>query len=491
MQPTEFGFIFWFLPTTTVIYWGVAKRISLRAARWALLASSGIFILAFSLTSLLVFTALILITWSIGNQLSEFAETSHLSLGMRRTLFALGMVVNGGALFYYKYFATLSSSLPSVFGRANQIEEQTLPLGISFFTFVQMIHLHNCYRGLEIKPRIRLTEYAQVLTFYPHLVAGPIVTVNELVPQLRSTERGTIKPERVALGLFLISLGLFKKLAVADGLIDNVRVVFDDGVNDGLRTWIGVGSYTFQLYFDFSGYVDIARGASMLFALTLGHNFDSPLKASNISEFWARWHMTLTHLANKYVFTPIALSLRRRRKGSEVSKTSEWLNGLALPTLATFLILGIWHGAGMNFVVFGVWHGLGVVLHRSWSKLGLKTSKPIGTLLTFLFVTLGFVFFRSSSLGTATQIIDTMFGMRTVFGDSYRILLINLDGDAAELGRLGMVLVAGIIAFFTPSSKNLEARFKTDVRHLLWLTTALAFSLPFMSRQSPFLYWQF
>ncbi len=487
MQPTQFEFVFLFLPLVVTCYWIVNKKYGTYSARLFLLGASSIYIAAFEISSVFLIWTLIIVNYLISNKLLKQPIDQDSRKYVRKVVFYSGTLINIFPLIYYKYFNYL------VFWEQNSSEaiiQKVLPIGISFFTFVQIIHLWHCYSGPTTYRRFKFVEYAQVLTFFPHLVAGPIVTPGDLVPQLRDPARSRFDSNKFALGIFLISIGFFKKLVIADGLAENVQVAFDDGAIDGLRVWIGVLSYTFQLYFDFSGYVDIARGGSMLFGLYLHQNFNSPLKATNISDFWSRWHMSLTRIANQYIYTPVALFIRRKRWGGKRSGQSNIIQ-LAVPTLITFVLIGVWHGAGVKYLVFGVWHGAGVAAHSLWKTRNQRVPVFVGFPLTFLFVMIGFVFFRSEDMTDAFRILNSMFGWETIIGRDLKFYFVNLQGEIGELHRLGMVCVAALFTIFLPSSQKTEERFKPSISNLMISIMAVTVSLGFMYREIPFMYWQF
>lgn len=352
---------------------------------------------------------LVLIVGSMaGNFLLGRLIARHAGRHRGRLLTAAGIVANLGALGYYKYAGFVVGSLNEVGITSLTIPEIVLPLAISFFTFQQIAYLLDVYRNEAHE--YRALHYALFVTFFPQLIAGPIVHHKEMLPQfardLTSSWRGDF-----LVGTTIFFIGLFKKAVLADGIAPHANSAFDmAAAGDGLSfflAWGGTLSYTFQLYFDFSGYSDMAIGSARLFGIRLPLNFHSPYKALSISEFWRRWHMTLSRFLRDYLY--IALGGNRcgplRRRAN---------------LLATMLLGGLWHGAGWNFVVWGGLHGLYLVINHAWATLGIPARlrgrvsqgayRGFAWLTTFLAVIIGWVFFRASDFSAAIVMLESMIG---------------------------------------------------------------------------------
>jgi D-alanyl-lipoteichoic acid acyltransferase DltB (MBOAT superfamily) len=333
------------------------------------------------------------------------------------------------ALAYYKYAGFLVATANDAFRVNLAVPEIILPLAISFFTFQQIAYLVDANDG-EVEEH-SFSNYCLFLTFFPHLIAGPITHHREMLSQFRDPNRFRPRLDLFATGTTLFLIGLFKKVIVADGFATTVRPIFTSAANQGIQTveaWTGTLSYTLQIYFDFSGYSDMAIGLGLMFGISLPINFDSPLKARSIIDYWARWHMTLTRFLTAYIYNPMVVALTRRRalRGLRLPRRGKTTLGafttlVALPTMATLFISGVWHGAGWQFVIFGLLHGTYLVVANGWRALkthrGLpdKSTNPIiivgSVLTTFLAVMVGLVFFRSPDVTTAVGILGSMIGL--------------------------------------------------------------------------------
>lgn len=315
-----------------------------------------------------------------------------------KTLLITGVTLNLVLLGYFKYLDFLIQNLIFITGHDFPLRHIVLPLGISFFTFQQIGYLADIYRG-EAK-YTGILEYMLFVTFFPQLVAGPIVTHDEMIPQFESVCEKRFDTEGFARGLTLFITGLAKKVLIADALGAGVDAGYSMiGVLGGLDSFLVMIWYTLQLYFDFSGYCDMAMGLAGMLGIRLPVNFDSPYKANNIVEFWKRWHMTLTRFFTKYVYIPLG--------GSRRGEVRTVIN-----ILIVYFLSGLWHGAGWNFVAWGMLHGIKYACVRVFQRLSGKKKVlpyPAGCSLTFLYVAFCWVFFRASSVSEALALIGHMF----------------------------------------------------------------------------------
>ena len=349
----------------------------------------------------------------------------------------------------------------------------SLPLAISFFTFQQITYLVDSYRQ-ETK-EYDFLNYALFVTFFPQLIAGPIVHHKEMMPQFANARNKVKNYRNIAMGLFIFSIGLFKKVVIADTFAVWATQGFDVATTLNLfEAWATSLSYTFQLYFDFSGYTDMAIGLALLFNIKLPINFNSPYKATNIQDFWQRWHMTLSRFLKNYVYIPLG----GNRKGAFRTHTN---------LMATFILGGLWHGAGWTFVFWGFLHGLALVIHRTWAKLGFRLWTWLAWLITFNFVNIAWVFFRAKEWGDAIKVLGGMFGL----GD-YGI---GLDGFAINLssGRslINSLLVGFLLILVFKNSIEKVKTFKPNLYHSLFMISLLMMSILRLSKESEFLYFNF
>jgi len=331
-----------------------------------------------------------------------------ISTGSPKWLLVSAIVANMILLGYFKYANFFIENLNHLAGTALQIGEVFLPLGISFFTFTQIAFLVDTYQD-KVK-EYNFIHYTLFVTYFPHLIAGPVLHHKEMMPQFAKPDTCLINLENVAVGLSVFVLGLAKKVLIADSMGDIATPIFNAVSTGGqpmlFESWIGALAYTLQLYFDFSGYSDMAIGLSLMFNVRLPMNFNSPYKATSIIEFWRRWHMTLSRFLRDYLYIPLG--------GSRHGKGRRYVN-----LMATMLLGGLWHGAGWTFVVWGGLHGFYLIINHAWRNLkqrlgwgdGGRWSDLGAGALTFLAVVVGWVFFRSDNLATALQILSGMSGL--------------------------------------------------------------------------------
>jgi len=334
------------------------------------------------------------LNYALGRSLTQAKEHRGVS---KKSLLVAGIVGNVGLLGYFKYADFFIGNVNLALGSSFGLLELALPLAISFFTFQQIAYLVDSYRGETYE--YDFLNYAVFVSFFPQLIAGPIVHHKEMMPQFANVKNKLINYKNIGLGLFLFSLGLFKKVALADSFAVWATEGFDVAERlSFFEAWATSLSYTFQLYFDFSGYTDMALGIALLFNIRLPINFDSPYKARNIQDFWRRWHITLSRFLKEYVYIPLG----GNKKGSFRTYSN---------LMATFIIGGLWHGAGWTFVFWGFLHGVALVVHRAWSRLGLQMPLVLAWFLTFNFINLSWVFFRAREWDDAIKVLSAMFDL--------------------------------------------------------------------------------
>ncbi len=407
-----------------------------------------------------------------------------------RILLALGLGFNLGLLFYFKYYDFFISNINTVFKTDFNLLHIALPLGISFFTFQQVSFCIDSYRG-EIG-EYSLLDYCVFVAFFPQLVAGPIVLHEEILPQLKEESNHRLNPKNISIGLHAFALGLAKKVIIADTLGVPVTLAFG-GVevltsSDVLLTTL---CYCLQLYFDFSGYCDMAYGIAMMFNIEIPANFNSPYKADSIPEFWKRWHITLTRFLRKYVYFPLG--------GNRRGPIRTYIN-----IFIVFLLSGIWHGANWTFILWGVMHGFAQMIGRLIDKPWKKVPKPIRWAITFSFVAVAFLIFRADSVAQAYIMLRKVVKLEN-FSVTPLLLtglmlpevkhLFDLFGMASVLDSLTwlcpalFLLVVMGITLFTKNTR--EKEFKPDMAHLLSTVVLIVWSVLSLSGISTFLYFNF
>ncbi|WP_193211832.1 MBOAT family O-acyltransferase [Luteolibacter marinus] len=323
-----------------------------------------------------------------------------------KLLLGVSVALNLALLGYFKYTGFFAATLNSLTGWPASIPHIILPLAISFFTFQQIAYLVDAFRGET--EEYHFTDYLLFVTFFPQLIAGPIVHHKEMLPQFQRKHLRGLRSVDLSVGLTCLALGLFKKVVLADSLARTASPIFDMAAADGrdptsVEAWAAAISYTLQLYFDFSGYSDMAVGSARIFGIRLPMNFHSPYKSVSIVDFWRRWHITLSRFLRDYLYIPLG--------GNRKGPARRYLN-----LMVTMLLGGLWHGAGWTFVAWGALHGALLSFNHAWAgfrkKLGIPAlPKPLAIGLTFFAAVIGWVLFRAADFAAAGRIFAAMFGL--------------------------------------------------------------------------------
>ncbi|WP_334072272.1 MULTISPECIES: MBOAT family protein [Paenibacillus] len=454
----EFLFAFW--PITFVVYFLMNRFCPPIAGKIWLAASSLFFYSWWSIKSLPLILASIAFNYIMGRSISHARQ-------MRTRKLLLTLAIVGDVLFlgYYKYADFLIDNVNSLFSAQIELLRLALPLGISFFTFTQIAYLVDAYRGTA--KEYSIVNYVLFVTFYPHLIAGPILHHKEMMPQFDRARSKVIIPGNVARGLFIFCIGLFKKVVIADTLAPIATQGFDVSQNLSLvEGWTTSLAYTMQLYFDFSGYSDMAIGIALLFNIKLPINFNSPYKAVSIQDFWRRWHMTLSRFLKDYIYIPLG--------GNRKGHYRTYFN-----LVATFVIGGIWHGAGWTFIIWGLLHGIAQVIQRLWKKTGIVLPHWIAWFITFMFINFSWVFFRAKDWDDALKVLRGMFN----FG--------HIGVSTSLLGQVALVGAALLVAVFARNSMEMKMKFRPNVRYAAFIAFLFVFSVLYFNQVSEFLYFTF
>lgn len=378
----SYVFILAFLPMVLCGYFWLGHFSCRRAQKIWLILSSLFFYGYFNQSYLVIICGSIISNFFI----SKGIRRCRNKIGAKALLFS-GIIFNLGILFYFKYYDFFIENINSVFKTTFMLKHVVLPLGISFFTFQQLSFVIDSYKGET--ERYTFLDYALFVSFFPQLVAGPIVLHGEIIPQFEDEKNLRANYENLGHGLYIFAIGLCKKVLIADTLGKVVTYGFTAyEALSSLETMIVVLSYTFQIYFDFSGYCDMANGIAKMFNVSLPINFNSPYKAMSIIDFWNRWHMTLTRFLRQYVYFPLG--------GSKKGRARTYLN-----IMIVFLLSGLWHGANWTFVLWGAMHGFMNVLTRAGIKIWEKMHVVFQWLVTFVFINLGWLLFRAESVSKA------------------------------------------------------------------------------------------
>lgn len=495
-------FIFLFLPITLAGFYLLSQRQRQSGAIVWLVLCSFFFYSWWDPAYLLLLLSSILVNFVLGK---------HLTANPTRRLLALGVIFNLALLFYFKYLNFIVDSVNLVTGTGYSVEKILLPLAISFFTFQQIAYLVDAYRGLCRE--YRFLHYCLFVTFFPQLIAGPIVHHHEMLPQFARLNAMSQIQRNLAIGLTIFIIGLFKKVILADTFALYATPVFamsDQGQSpDFFLAWQGALAYTFQLYFDFSGYSDMAIGLARMFGIRLPLNFNSPYKADNIIDFWRRWHMTLSRFLRDYLYIPLG--------GGRRGPLRRHVN-----LLITMLLGGIWHGAGVNFIIWGALHGSYLVINHAWQRLlggaavtGNVVYRFAARSVTMLAVVVGWVFFRAETTSGALNMLSAMCNLPNSVGKLLGPLAEPLQqaGLRFEGGYLAhehlqgslIFLLAILFVWFWPNTQQWMGHYRPSItpvtaERLRWRPTfaysgAIAIlavtSILALTNVSEFLYFQF
>ncbi len=480
----SYQFIFAFLPITFILYFYLNHKRLTQASKGLLVFSSLFFYSWWNVAYLPIILASMLFNYLLGNILAN--GSSKFS---NKSILIVGIVANLSLLGYFKYADFLIENVNLAFNSSIPLLNLALPLAISFFTFQQISYLVDSYRK-ETK-EYNFLNYALFVTFFPQLIAGPIVHHKEMMPQFAKTRNKIINYNNIAMGLFIFAIGLFKKVIIADTFATWATAGFDVATTLNLfEAWATSLSYTFQLYFDFSGYTDMAIGAALLFNIKLPINFNSPYKAKSIQDFWRRWHITLSRFLRDYIYIPLG----GNRKGSFRTYAN---------LMATFIIGGLWHGAGWTFVFWGFLHGLALVIHRAWSNLGFKLWGWVAWFITFNFINIAWVFFRAKEWDDAIKVLSSMFSLDNIvlpkvlenhlaflkeFSVNFGYFGIHIG---AELETVLWLVTAFIMTLFFKSSAEQLKSFQLNYFTAIFTGITLLIGLISLNKVSEFLYFNF
>jgi len=451
-------FILVFLPVTLGLYYAVARRRALRIG--LLIAASLVYYGYWDVRFVPLLVGLALANWLLARLFAA---------GHGRFWLDLGIVLNLGALGFFKYANFFLANLFALTGRVPPSLDIILPLGISFFVFQKISYLVDHRRGdRHIYP---LADYCLFVFFFPQLIAGPIVRHNEIIPQFDAPPRRPETWENLGRGAMLFILGLMKKVALADTLAPNVNLLFAKAAAgtalNFAEGWAAAVGFALQIYFDFSGYSDMAIGLALMFGFRLPFNFDAPYRAASIREFWRGWHITLSRILRDYLYIPLG---GNRRGGLRQ----------AVNVILTMLLGGLWHGASWTFVAWGGLHGVALAVNGAWTRRRLHLPWLAGWTLTMLFVLMGWVLFRAADFATAGHILQAMAGSNG-FGkvrfDNRAVLFVGL-----AVSLLGPTSQQAMLARLRPNGWAAGAAAVA----LVWALLAIGGRL-----QHEFIYFQF
>ena len=447
MSFTSLNFILIFLPLTFLGF-GITQRLlgANMALNFLALVSLGFYGLwGYQLLVILLFS--LAFNFTIGNILPSLAGNRQLAKNLLSGAIAANLLVLG-YLKYTNFFVDVASQ---VSGIGYMHFEIVAPIGVSFFTFVQIGFLIDGFNGQLV--RHDFARYIIFAAFFPTVTAGPLVMQREMMEQLGDSQLDAFDLRRVMIGVTMFAMGLFKKIVMADAIAPFADAVFN-GVHGGLAlntptAWVGALSYCLQLYFDFSGYSDMAIGLGTIFGIKLPLNFDSPFKATNISDFWRRWHMTMTRFFTAYIYSGLAMTGMRKAMSSRSSRFGKFFLSAAVPSFVTFLCAGVWHGSGWTYVVYGAMHGTAIAVFLCWREYSnFKFAAPLAWALTMVTVVCGLVLFRSADLTTAFLMLSHMFGL-----GSFDVASVPITIDIEQ--ALSMVVIFSAVTLLLPNTQQI------------------------------------
>lgn len=484
----SYEFIFLFLPLSVIVYfWLNQKRLTQAGKAWLVFVSL-FFYSWWDISYLPLILGSILFNFTMGTTISKSSKKAKQSLS-QLSLLTFGIIANLSLLGYFKYTDFFISNVNALLNTHYNLLHIILPLGISFFTFTQIAYLVDAYKK-EVQ-EIDYLNYILFVTFFPHLLAGPILHHKEMMPQFDMPQKKILNYKNLSCGLFLFAIGLFKKVVIADTFALWANAGFETTrILTLFEAWATSLSYTFQLYFDFSGYTDMALGVALIFNITLPLNFNSPYKATNIQDFWRRWHMTLSRFLRDYIYIPLG--------GNKQSETKTYLN-----LFIVFLVGGLWHGASWMFVIWGALHGVAIVLHRIWQHFEKKMPRLFAWFITFNFVNITWIFFRAETWDKAVNILQGMMGHQGIMFDrglaktlafmtQYGVTFGNfLDDGNSGKGALKAALVALIFTLWAKNSQEWLRDFKPNYKYFIFTVIAMFWCITQLNHVKSFLYFNF
>jgi alginate O-acetyltransferase complex protein AlgI len=406
---TSGEFLFVYLPVTLAVFFLAARFLGKAAAAFWLVVASLAFYGYWRIEHTALLIGSIAFNYLFGELILRARRTGG---GSPKALLTVAIAANLAALAYFKYADFFIRSVNDAAGADIPLLGVVLPLGISFFTFTQIAYLVDVYAGKVIERNP--VHYALFVTYYPHLIAGPVLHHAEMMPQFRDPAIYRPQLRNFVIGLAFLIIGLAKKVLIADSVAPLANAAF--GVDQAVTlttfaAWLGVVAYTLQIYFDFSGYSDMAVGLSLLIGVRLPYNFNSPYQAWNITEFWRRWHMTLSRFLRDYLYVPLG--------GNRHGQLRRYIN-----LMLTMLLGGLWHGASWTFVIWGGLHGFYLVVNHGWQWTRSRfaalrareggvswAGRALSVAITLLCVMVAWVFFRAPDMNSATTILKSMFGI--------------------------------------------------------------------------------
>lgn len=486
MYFNSYTYIFMFLPVSVIGYFLVARKLGIKASNIWLVAASLFFYGYWNITYLPILVGSILCNYGLARGIMYAQE--HEDFFLRpKLLFVLGISFDVGILVYYKYMDFFIKNFNRLLGTSWDLWHVILPLGISFFSITQMVYLIGVYFYGDGKKFRDFTDYCLFVSFFPHLLAGPILYHKKMMKQFADESLHHPQAENIARGIAIFVIGLFKKVIIADALLGPIGEGFANAGEIGFyEGWLLAGLFSFEMYFDFSGYTDMAVGAARLMNITIPINFSEPFRSKDLGEFWSRWHMSLTSTITAYIYTPLLMWL---------GKITVWRS--IFVTVVTMVVIGAWHGAGWTFVVFGFMQGLGLGINQFYKRSPLPTMPDwLSRLITLMFVAASCILFRAESMPQALEIYQGMLGQRGLdwtfhWVTSGSLMGYTIEGDVLHgLPLLTLLLALGLVTLCHDSNETVRTMVP-NTRWAVLLAFMFVFSVLHFTQVTAFLYFQF
>jgi alginate O-acetyltransferase complex protein AlgI len=466
-----------FLPVVVAGYWILRSRAGMQASQGFLLLAS-LFFYAYAKPSYLpMLLGSILFNWAVGVWMGKYDLYTDKGEAQRNRILWFGIAANVAFLSTFKYVNFFFRHLSFFGAHGLLLPNWVAPLGISFFTFTQLMYLVDTCQGLN-KPN-SLFDHATLVSMFPYIAAGPLVRSSSIVPQFRKDNTNAASWDLGCRGLFLFTMGLAKKVILADAFAHIADIGFNKPDEySTLEAWIFAVFYAFQIYYDFSGYSDMAVGCAWMLGYDIPQNFNKPYIAKSMSEFWTRWHISLSNFITNYLYTPILRGL-----GKATLTTS------VFAVIAAMFIAGLWHGAAWTFIIWGTLHGVALGVNQIWKRKKLWMPEWLGWLLTFLFVVITLVFFRSTSVPAALHMLYDMLPRRNLL-DDYAIKYVM---PVSALVKVRLVTVGIFIAFFFSTAQQMAEKLRMTRWTALATATLMLWSLLFLNSAAAkeFIYFAF
>ena len=488
----SYAFLFAFLPLACLGYFALNRWLPGRAGIAWLFVASLFFYGWWDWRFVPLLLGSIVFNFMVGHALERHRDAiprDDAVASPGRTLLACGIVANLALLGYFKYADFFVANVDALLGAHTlSLPSIILPLGLSFFTFTQIAYLVDARRGLARENSF--LNYGLFVSFFPHLLAGPILHHREMMPQFADSSNKRFNASNFWVGLTLLIIGLAKKVLIADSIAPWANAGFAQASSlQFIDAWIAALAYTLQIYFDFSGYTDMALGMAWMLNVRLPLNFASPYRSRNIREFWRRWHMTLSRFLRDYLYIPLG----GNRRGAVLA---------LLFVVVTFAFGGLWHGANWTFVAWGALNGVGVVVVHLMDRAGLRLPRALAWSLTMVFTVTAWVFFRASSIDDALRIVGVMYGMHGLswtpviaeWAPLFDLSTFTLAafGPRLDIIGTGAVMIAGFaIAWLGANSQTLVARWRYRPALAAWIALLAIAALLNLDRVTEFLYFNF